>query len=181
MIALPCRSNHKSVLGIGGYAKARGVVLSCVDEEGMEDWLNSSSDEHKADREAVLGTAKARGKHYVSARLGLLHRKTAAKHGATSVTAAADSQQPEGSNAGRTLAQQALSRKDSRGGTGKLSAGAAAAAQQRDVTFSLVAYPSKDNYEGRLYPMDWINKVCLGLPLCVLFDQTGCHQRLTCL
>jgi hypothetical protein len=27
------------------------------------------------------------------------------------------------------------------------------------VTFSLVAYPSKDNYEGRLYPLDWITQV----------------------
>lgn len=27
------------------------------------------------------------------------------------------------------------------------------------VTFSLVAFPSKCNYEGTLYPLDWIAKV----------------------
>jgi len=30
-----------------------------------------------------------------------------------------------------------------------------------EVTYSLVAFPAKDNYEGRLYPLDWINKVRL--------------------
>lgn len=29
-----------------------------------------------------------------------------------------------------------------------------------DTTYSLVAFPVKDNYEGRLYSMDWIEKVC---------------------
>jgi len=160
-----CRSNHKSVLGIGGYVRARGAVLSCVDEQGMEDWLNSSSDEHQADTAAAVDTAKARGKQYLPARLGFTQRQPAAQHSSTtSVTAAVDSQQPEGSSKeGKTLAEQALSRIGSRRGLGKVSAGAAAAGQQRDVTFSLVAYPSKDNYEGRLYPLDWINKVCLGL------------------
>lgn len=30
-----------------------------------------------------------------------------------------------------------------------------------DVTYSLVAFPAKDNYEGRLYPLEWIKKVCV--------------------
>jgi hypothetical protein len=25
--------------------------------------------------------------------------------------------------------------------------------------FSLVAYPSKDNYEGQLFPLEWVEKV----------------------
>lgn len=79
------RSNHKSVLGIGGYARERSVKLSCVDEEGMEAWLSSNSVKH-----------------------------------ATSSSAAATS---------------------------------------NNVTYSLVAYPTKDNYEGRLYPWDWVSKV----------------------
>jgi hypothetical protein len=28
------------------------------------------------------------------------------------------------------------------------------------VTHHLVAYPAKDNYEGRMYPLDWIQQVC---------------------
>lgn len=31
-----------------------------------------------------------------------------------------------------------------------------------DVTYSLVAYPAKDNYEGRFYPLAWIDKVRRG-------------------
>jgi hypothetical protein len=31
-----------------------------------------------------------------------------------------------------------------------------------DVTYSLVAFPAKDNYEGRLYPLEWIQKVGWG-------------------
>jgi hypothetical protein len=27
------------------------------------------------------------------------------------------------------------------------------------MTYSLVAFPAKDNYEGRLYPLEWIKKV----------------------
>jgi hypothetical protein len=27
------------------------------------------------------------------------------------------------------------------------------------VTHHLVAYPAKDNYEGRMYPLDWIQRV----------------------
>jgi hypothetical protein len=27
------------------------------------------------------------------------------------------------------------------------------------VTHHLVAYPAKDNYEGRIYPLDWIEQV----------------------
>lgn len=30
------------------------------------------------------------------------------------------------------------------------------------VTYSLAAFPAKDNYEGRLYPLDWIDKVGVG-------------------
>eukprot|EP00878_Enallax_costatus_P026190 GHUV01028075.1.p1 GENE.GHUV01028075.1~~GHUV01028075.1.p1 ORF type:complete len:310 (+),score=81.90 GHUV01028075.1:356-1285(+) len=34
-----------------------------------------------------------------------------------------------------------------------------AAAGPGNVTYSLVAYPTKDNYEGRLYPWEWVSKV----------------------
>lgn len=27
------------------------------------------------------------------------------------------------------------------------------------MTYSLMGYPPKDNYEGRMYPLDWISKV----------------------
>lgn len=83
------RSNHKSVLGIGGYARERSVRLTCVDEEGMQAWLNISN-----------------GSSSISA---------------TAATAAEDS--------------------------------------PGNVTYSLVAYPIKDNYEGRLYPWEWVGKV----------------------
>ncbi|KIZ00907.1 hypothetical protein MNEG_7052 [Monoraphidium neglectum] len=75
------RANHKSVLGIGAYAKLHGSTLACVDEPGMEAWLASKPPEDDQG-------------------------------------AAAD-----------------------------------------DVTYSLVAYPSKDNLEGRMYPLDWIQRV----------------------
>jgi hypothetical protein len=29
------------------------------------------------------------------------------------------------------------------------------------VLAALVAYPAKDNYEGRMYPLDWIQQVGL--------------------
>lgn len=43
------RANHKSVLGIGAYAKERGAAISCVDEAGVQNWLKSpaSSGEHQ--------------------------------------------------------------------------------------------------------------------------------------
>lgn len=46
--------------------------------------------------------------------------------------------------------------------------GDAAAAAAR-TTFSLVAYPSKDNYEGRLHSLDWIDKVRIYVVLLFLF------------
>ncbi|KAI8467267.1 MAG: pyridoxal phosphate-dependent transferase [Monoraphidium minutum] len=76
------RSNHKSVLGIGAYARDRGAALACVDEAGMGEWLASPP--------------------------------------------------PPG-------------------------AGAAAAAP--GATWSLAAYPSLDNFEGRLYPLDWVEQI----------------------
>ncbi|WIA34679.1 hypothetical protein OEZ86_012993 [Tetradesmus obliquus] len=88
------RSNHKSVLGIGGYARERGVTLSCADEEGMVQWLSSSD---------------------------------SADGGA------------DGSSQGTPLLQPAAA-----GG---------------NVTYSLVAYPPKDNLEGRLYDWSWVAKV----------------------
>jgi hypothetical protein len=48
---------------------------------------------------------------------------------------------------------------DRRGSNAALVTPAAAAAGGRRVTFSLVGYPPKDNYEGRLYPLEWIDKV----------------------
>jgi hypothetical protein len=92
----PChRSNHKSVLGIGGYARERGVTLSCVDEDGMEAWLSSSSSGDDDSGDGSQGTP-------------LLQPPAA------------------GSN----------------------------------ITYSLVAYPPKDNLEGRLYDWSWVAKVC---------------------
>ncbi|KAI8471068.1 MAG: pyridoxal phosphate-dependent transferase [Monoraphidium minutum] len=76
------RANHKSVLGIGTYAKLHGAPLTCIDEEAMDAWLASPPP------------------------------------------------------------------KDAGGVT-----------PEADVTYSLVAYPAKDNFEGRLYPLDWIDKV----------------------
>jgi hypothetical protein len=29
----------------------------------------------------------------------------------------------------------------------------------KPITYSLVAYPSKDNFAGRLYPLDWVKQV----------------------
>lgn len=93
------RSNHKSVLGIGGYARERSVQLSCVDEEGMEAWLSSK------------------------------------------VTAAAPT------------------------------------VSDSQVTYSLVAYPAKDNYEGRLYPWDWVQMVrCPAKLLMRLLDLLHHHD-----
>lgn len=82
------------MLGIGGYARERGVTLSCADEEGMVQWLSSSD---------------------------------SADGGA------------DGSSQGTPLLQPAAA-----GG---------------NVTYSLVAYPPKDNLEGRLYDWSWVAKV----------------------
>lgn len=32
-------------------------------------------------------------------------------------------------------------------------------AVNHSTTYSLVAFPAKDNYEGVLYPLDWVDKV----------------------
>lgn len=83
------RANHKSVLGVGAYARERGASVVCVDEEGMEQWLEQAA------------------------------RKTR-------------EQSPVNNSSGK-------------------------AAQHR--VYSLVAYPSKDNYEGLLFPLEWVDKV----------------------
>jgi hypothetical protein len=99
----PCRtyrSNHKSVLGIGGYARERGATLSCVDEDGMEQWLSSSS-----------SSSSSGGKD-------------------------------GGSDSSQSAPQPP-----------------AAGANANNITYSLVAYPPKDNLEGRLYDWGWVAKV----------------------
>ncbi|GBF95159.1 molybdenum cofactor sulfurase [Raphidocelis subcapitata] len=75
------RANHKSVLGVGAFARERGAGLACVDEAGMEAWLHS----------------------------------------------------PPVSEVGGV--------------------------DDGFATYSLAAFPAKDNYEGRLYPLDWIEKI----------------------
>lgn len=88
------RANHKSVLGIGAYARERGAALACVDEAGMEAWLASPRvDEGEEDNG-----------------------------------------------------------KKGKGGKGKGEDGG-------ELTYSLAAFPAKDNYEGRLYPLEWISKI----------------------
>lgn len=95
------RANHKSVLGVGAYARDRGAALACVDEAGLDRWL--ATPPPPSESEAELADGAADGKD---------------------------------------------------GGVGK-GAGAAAAA----TTFSLAAFPAKDNYEGRLYPLSWVNRI----------------------
>lgn len=46
------------------------------------------------------------------------------------------------------------------------------------VTHHLVAYPAKDNYEGRIYPLDWIEQVSLSsLPAWYLFTSAAAEVR----
>uniref|UniRef100_A0A383WHU1 Aminotransferase class V domain-containing protein n=1 Tax=Tetradesmus obliquus TaxID=3088 RepID=A0A383WHU1_TETOB len=86
------RANHKSVLGIGAYAQDKGALLSCVDEAGIEEWLNEPPSDHD-------------GHIYPS------------KHNSSS------------------------------------------SSSSNNVTYSLVAFPAKDNYEGVLYPLEWVDRI----------------------
>lgn len=40
-----CRANHKSVLGVGALAREHGATIACVDEQGMESFLDSAKRE----------------------------------------------------------------------------------------------------------------------------------------
>ncbi|GBF89223.1 molybdenum cofactor sulfurase [Raphidocelis subcapitata] len=82
------QSNHKSVLGIGAYARAAGAALACVDERGVDEWLESP---------LPLGAAG-----------------------------------PGGGDAAEGGGARAIA--------------------------SLLAYPAMDNFEGRIYPLDWVDK-----------------------
>jgi molybdenum cofactor sulfurtransferase len=89
------QANHKSVLGMGAYAKQAGAQLRCLSRDQMQHWLDTPN---------------------------------------TTATATCCSDDQGASNAN-----------SSSSGDG--------------VTLHLVAYPVKDNYEGQLYPTDWVQQV----------------------
>lgn len=106
------RANHKSVLGIGTFAREHGAAISCVDEQGMEEWLESGA----------AASAKER----------LVYKKH-------------DSHDSHNSHGKHEQHGKHDKHKDDD--------------DDDDITYSLVAFPAKDNYEGRLYPLEWIEKV----------------------
>uniref|UniRef100_A0A383VTC1 Aminotransferase class V domain-containing protein n=1 Tax=Tetradesmus obliquus TaxID=3088 RepID=A0A383VTC1_TETOB len=88
------QANHKSVLGMGAYAKQAGAELRCLSREQMQQWLDTPNTNSSSSSSGGCGD--------------------------------------EATNNGN------------------------AAAAAESVTLHLVAYPVKDNYEGQLYPTDWV-------------------------
>lgn len=152
------QANHKSVLGIGAYAKQHGAQLHCLTMEQMQSWLCSPP-----------GSAVPESYHNVSSQNS---------HPACTNGLCGGPRQVPSSNPANSTVKSAAA------GTGggccpvpRAAAGAAAACAPvpvtaaagagavgssccgAGVTHHLVAYPAKDNYEGRIYPLEWIEQV----------------------
>jgi molybdenum cofactor sulfurtransferase len=94
------QANHKSVLGMGAYAKQAGAQLCCLSRDQMQNWLDTPT--------------------------------------TTATTACCSTDRA--TSTGDSNANSNSSNADS-------------------VTLHLVAYPVKDNYEGQLYPTNWVQQV----------------------
>ena len=122
------------MLGIGAYARDHGARTACVTEKGMEAWLQEGGTDTAATAAATAAIAPGPGKPIALA--------AAAAIGSDSVV------------------RKLLTAGGAPLGVGSEAPAAAAAGSARNgLTYSLVAYPAKDNYEGRLYPLDWVHKV----------------------
>jgi hypothetical protein len=205
------QANHKSVLGIGAYAKQAGAQLHCITAEQMDAWLadpsclvpqnSSSCGSEVPNASAAVLPAPPNSSVSVASEFGLARLNdsnsavlpqpaqagcsavrtnkrqqsfagtasmeepqqpaTPALGGSSSSSASADEaagQQQEllaaaCSKLGReaTAPQQSLDTRSSSGSSSSSGGGGAAC--------HLVAWPAKDNYEGRLYPQQWIKQV----------------------
>ena len=180
------QANHKSVLGIGSYAKAAGAHLHCLKREEVEEWLQLPGSEPPAPTSsaaAAAAAAQACGTCAVTAasaaaalatcpaviaRVCSAGVKDAGEERHYSSTWESDASHPGVSCSAVTDSSEFSSSINSEGiwGEGRLGGGmseadspTAAAAGGCGVRYHLVAYPAKDNYEGQLYPMKWIEQV----------------------
>uniref|UniRef100_A0A383VH74 Aminotransferase class V domain-containing protein n=1 Tax=Tetradesmus obliquus TaxID=3088 RepID=A0A383VH74_TETOB len=151
------QANHKSVLGIGAYAKRAGAQLHCVSREHMDQWLASPgksaaalppmSRSSSSSRRSLSFSSSSRRPSIISANSGTFAGAAADAAAAADVVASV----PVSIGAGAGVAAGGMSSSNSSSSNLNSSSGA--------PTFHLVAFPAKDNYEGQLYPLSWIEQV----------------------
>jgi hypothetical protein len=134
-----------------------------VDEAGMEAWLDGSSSSSSS---GTSSTSSSRGQ--AAAQHSAVSEHSSSQPGLEAgVATAAELQLGDDlTGVAEHLSSTLLSSQQQATQADHAAAAATAAAaagggrdSQSQVTLSLVAYPSKDNYEGRLYSLDWVKKV----------------------
>lgn len=158
------QANHKSVLGIGAYAKQHGATLHCLTLQQMQQWLAQPpgsavpESHHKAANNGLCCGPTNRAAAAAAPAAG-----GASAVGGSTGSGSGVSSRPvlrtmvpgplAASAAVHVLAPAVPARAASAGATNSSHCCGAG------VTHHLVAYPAKDNYEGRIYPLDWIEQV----------------------
>jgi hypothetical protein len=177
------QANHKSVLGIGSYAKASGAQLRCLKREEMEGWLQNQDTTHPVTH-ATATTSEEAGTRSTAATAAMGCCSSVSggpcseacvgggdQGGHCSSAYASDSPplsescSPVTNSSGFSSSigseglwgQVVLECGGSEGGSSRPTSGSEAL-----LVHHLVAYPAKDNYEGQLYPLEWIEQVGLG-------------------
>ncbi|WIA41880.1 hypothetical protein OEZ86_009204 [Tetradesmus obliquus] len=147
------QANHKSVLGIGAYAKRAGAELHCVSREHMEQWLASPSKSAAAlppisrtssSRRSLSFSSSSRRPSIISANSGTFAGAAADAAAAADVATSVSGGIGAGAGAG---------------GMSSSNSSSSNLNSSKAPTFHLVAFPAKDNYEGQLYPLSWIEQV----------------------
>lgn len=139
------QANHKSVLGIGAYAKQHGAHLHCLSLEDMQQWLDSP-----------CSTTPQQHHHHAAFKASSCVNGLCCAGGSPTHHAAV--QPGAGSCCGAPVPPHTPTAAEAAAAAG-VSGAAASSCCGSGVTHHLVAYPAKDNYEGRIYPLQWIEQV----------------------
>jgi len=168
------QANHKSVLGIGAYAKQHGAALHCLTLDQMQHWLESSGAPAPPSRTTYrtsntpttctdatcCGATAAPTQdptNYHSHGSTSDHMEGCGNVGSDGGVCGAQAGgccpvPPAAAEAAAACAPVPVTAVGGPGAAGSSCCGAG-------VTHHLVAYPAKDNYEGRMYPLQWIQQV----------------------
>jgi hypothetical protein len=178
------QANHKSVLGIGAYAKQAGAELHCVTKKQMDAWLalpGCPAPEQTSRRSSCCGCvdAAAGSASEVVVPANTECRAVRISKGQQQLAGTVSLEEPL-QPATPALSSSSSSSTDEAAGRQQELLLAARNTLDRhsqdhntsssSSTCHLVAYPAKDNYEGRLYPQQWVKQVgrCL-------HSQTAMH------
>jgi hypothetical protein len=149
------QANHKSVLGIGAYAKQHGAQLHCLTMEQMQQWLQTPSS----------AVPKSNLKTVNTCTNGLCCGPSGPRSNPASSTTKGTAAASGTGGGCCPVPRRAAGAAAACAPVPVTAAGGAAAVGSSccgvGVTHHLVAYPAKDNYEGRIYPLEWIEQVCM--------------------